>query len=160
MGPRLAADLDMPAPRPLGGAERDRALRSHKRTIASLCEGAGIRFRVTGGKQPRVAFWDGPGHGYTVTDDNERLYLVDRTGLPRQNPDRALRALEILAYCFQEYSARETVCGRGYFVYPLTPEHGRLWLSEIGRRGGRSSSERKASASRRNLQGLGGRSHS
>lgn len=151
MNARLAADLEIPTPQALSGVRRTQALRSRRHTIASLCARANVRYRVTGGKHPRVAFWDGPGHGHTVTDSNEPIYIIDRASLPQSGPDRALRALEILAYGFQDYASRESVCNRGYFLYPVIPDHGRLWLSEIGRRGGRSRSEHKAASSRRNL---------
>lgn len=150
MAPVASADLTIAAPRPLSGAGRLRALKSRQRTIVQFCERAGVRYRVTGGQPPSVALWDGPGHGFTVTDDGRRLYAVDRTGLPQRDPERALRVLEILAYGFQDYFARESVCGRGYYVYPVTPDDGRLWLAEIGRRGGRARTASKARSSRRN----------
>lgn len=87
----------------------------------------------------------------TLNEHAEAIQGLAKAGrLPQQNPHRALRVLEILAYGFQDYFARESVCGRGYFVYPVTPEHGRAWLSEIGRRGGSARSAAKAEASRRN----------
>jgi hypothetical protein len=149
----LPADLDIASPQPLCGAERERALRCRRTDVESLCRRAGIRYRVTGGRQPLVAFWNGPTHGYTVTPDSRRLYVIGRASLPRDDQERALRALEILAYGFHDYAARESVCGKDYFIYPVTPEHGRLWLSAIGRRGGLARTARKAATSKQNLDG-------
>ncbi|MHB8178970.1 MAG: hypothetical protein ACYDA5_11820 [Vulcanimicrobiaceae bacterium] len=145
-----SADLGISAPRVMRGVERERALGSRRRTtVAELCAQAGVRYRVSGGRPPRVVLWNRPS-GYTISETGEKIYAVDCAALPQQHPQRALRILEILAYGFQDYFARESVCGRGYFVYPVTPEHGRAWLADIGRRGGKARSVAKAQASRRN----------
>jgi hypothetical protein len=86
----------------------------------------------------------------TVDQWGGRIYGVARTGLPQASGQRALRILEILAYGFNDYAVRESVRGRGPFVYPVTPDHGRLWLAEIGQRGGRATTPRKRRASRKN----------
>lgn len=117
MGPICSADLSIPSPLALRGDARLRALRSRdRRTVAELCAQAGVRYRVSGGRPPLVILWDHPS-GRTVTETGETLYAVDCGGLPQQHPQRALRVLEILAYGFQDYFARESVCGRGFFVY-------------------------------------------
>ena len=147
------ADLGLSAARTLNPVERAVALRAVRRDaydLHRLCERAGVALRVTGGSQPRVALWNGPGHGRTVDDDLVPVYVVDRRGLPQRDPERAARILEVLAYSCLDYAARESICRRGIFVYPLTPDHGRAWLAEIGRRGGRSRTPKKASASKRN----------
>lgn len=128
-----------------------RALQRRRyRTLVELCGVAEITLRVTGGQPPLVTLWEGPGHAYTVRDDLRRVYLVDRLGLPQGRAAQAFRILEIVAFGFNDYFARETLCGRGYFVADVTPEHGRAWLSEIGRTGGHARSIRKAASSRRN----------
>ncbi len=145
-----SADLSISTPHVMRGDERERALRTRRRrTVADICAQAGVRYRVSGGSPPHVILWNRPS-GYTTAETGEKLYAIDCAGLPQQRPQRALRILEILAYGFQDYFARESVCGRGYFVYPVTPEHGRAWLAEIGRRGGKARSIAKAEASRRN----------
>lgn len=147
------SNLEIPTARSLCGRERQRVLnraKSSGSTVSEIAARAGIRYRVSGGPQPRVVLWSGPGHGRTVGDDGNLVYGVDRAGLPQRDPERAARILEVLAHGFFDYAARESVCGRGIFLYPLTPDHGRAWLAEIGRRGGRSRSAEKSAASRSN----------
>jgi len=150
-GPVLAsADLWIESPNPASSEERRVVVNARRTTVREICARAGVRYRVTGGHHPSVVLWNGPGHVSTVDCDNHRLYAIDRTGLPQSSGMRALRMLEILAYGFQDYAARESIVGRGYFAYPLTPEHGYAWLAEIGRRGGQARTARKGRSSRRN----------
>ncbi len=147
------ANLDLTPPRHLHSVERARLLAHANRyalTLAQLVERAGVRARVTGGAQCRVVLWSGPGHAVTLDEHRRPLYAVDGTRLPQRDPERAARILEVLAYGCRDYAARETVCGRGLFVFTLTPEHGRAWLAEIGRRGGSARTRAKAAASRAN----------
>ena len=145
------ANLDITGPIHVSGSARTRALRLRRTDVETLCKRAALRYRVSGGRSPLVAFQRGGGHQRTLTSDGRTLYVVDVTGLPQRDPERALRILEILAFGFNDYGARETVCGRGLFVYPLGPEHGRAWLAAIGRRGGQQRTPRKREASRQNL---------
>jgi hypothetical protein len=62
--------------------------------------------------------WDGPGHAFTVADAGDRVLAVDRKGLPQNKRERALRILEILAYGFFDYAARECLIGKDYFIPP------------------------------------------
>lgn len=149
-----AADLSIPAPLPLRGEERVQALRLRKRNIRDMCEDACIRCRVTGGITPLVVLWNQEFHGYTVNEHGIPIYVVAKGGLPQRKQQRALRIMEILAYGFNDYIARESVCERGYFIYPVTPDSGRLWLAEIGKRGGAVRSATKSLSSAEN-----GRSH-
>ena len=144
------ADLEIPLPLPLGGMERIKAMRLRPRTIAEVCSEAAVRCRVTGGPTPRVVLWNSPHHGYTVDHTGMPFYAVSKIGLPQRKQQRALKILEILAYGFQDYMARESVCGRGFFIYPVTPESGRVWLAEIGKRGGSVRSAVKSSTSANN----------
>lgn len=98
---------------------------------------------------PRVIVWSKP-HGRTIDPEGQPVYAINSEPLPQRDPERSLRILEILAYGFFDYAARESICGRGIFVATVTPDHGRAWLAEIGRRGGSSRSIEKAEASRRN----------
>lgn len=145
-----AADLFIEGPVPLRGDERLLALSKRWRTVAGICAQAGVRFRVSGGETPRVVLWSNPKHGYTSDDEGNRVYTVSTLGMPQRSQQRALKILEVLAYGFNDYGTRESVCGRGYFIYPVTPEHGRLWLAEIGKRGGSARSPAKAASSARN----------
>jgi hypothetical protein len=145
-----AADLAIPSPLPLCGADRARVLRLRARTVPQVCFDAAVRCRVTGGPIPHLVLWDSPFHGYTVDEDGMSFYAVSKAGLPQRKQQRAMKILEVLAYGFMDYTARESVCGRGFFICQVTPESGRLWLSEIGRKGGSSRSKAKVEASIRN----------
>lgn len=148
-----SANLEITAARHLRGIERQRVLRTAGTrgvSVGEIAAMAQVRYRVAGGTQPRVVLWNGPGNGRTVDDTGNVVYAVHRAGLPQRSPERQVRILEVLAYGCFDYGARESLCGRGIFVHPLTPEHGRGWLAEIGRRGGRARSEAKAAASRSN----------
>lgn len=142
-----AADLSIPAPMPLGGQDRTKVLRLRTRTVEEVCLEAVVRCRVTGGPTLHLVLWNAPFHGYTVDRDGMTLYAVSKAGLPQRKQQRALKILEILAYGFHDYIARESVCGRGFYICPVTPESGRVWLAEIGKRGGVARSESKAAAS-------------
>lgn len=121
----LEADLEIPAARVLFADERNWVLASPQEgTISELCRRAGIRCRVTGGPEVGVVLWDGPGHGITQSDHHRRVYAVDRGKLPPNDPDRSLRILEVVAYGCFDYAARESVCGRGYFVAPSARNSG------------------------------------
>jgi hypothetical protein len=116
---RLEADLEIPGVRTLFGKERERVLTLPQAgTVSEFCGRAVIRCRVTGGPEVRVVLWDGPDHGVTQSTDYRTVYAVDQRKLPPDDPERSLRILEVLAYGCFNYAARESVCGRGYFVAP------------------------------------------
>ena len=118
----LVADLEIDSACPAVGTVRRRILRrSRHTTVEVLCVAAGIRYRVAGANQSWVVLWDGPGHVYTLADNGDRVLAVDRTGLPRRKRERALPILEILAYGFFDYAARESIIGRGCFIPPIPP---------------------------------------
>jgi hypothetical protein len=129
---------------------RERLLRRPIESLAAICARAGIRCRVSGGPAVEVSFARGHGHGLTYDENCRRRYIIDRSTLPQRDPERAVRELEVLAYVLHDYAARETLAQQRIFVYPIQPEHGRAWLAEIGRKGGRKQSERKRRASRVN----------
>ena len=136
---------------PLIGRSRAKVLQGRSTsTVRAICARASVRCRVFGGPSIVVIYRRAGGHGYTFDDEGVRHYVIDRSLLPQRDPERAVRELELLAYVFHDYAARETVCGRGIFVYPVGPEHGRAWLAAIGRLGGHSRSVRKGVASRAN----------
>jgi hypothetical protein len=146
------ANLGILPPIPLRGSLRERAIRAAGRralSLSDLVRRAGIRLRATGGPQPRIVLWNAP-HGRTVDSERRPLYAVNTSELPQRDPERAVRILEILAYGFFDYAARESVCERGIFVKDVTPDHGRAWLAEIGRIGGRARTNSKQIASRKN----------
>ncbi|HEV3157631.1 MAG TPA: hypothetical protein VGZ00_09835 [Candidatus Baltobacteraceae bacterium] len=113
----IEADLEIPAARNLFNGEREMVLALPEvGTVSELCRRAGIRCRVTGGREARVVLWDGPGHGSTQSANSCTVFAIDRTKLPPNDPERSLRILEVLAYGCFDYAARESVCGQGYFV--------------------------------------------
>lgn len=122
MHPPLEADLEIPAARVLFGEERERVLALPQLgTVSELCRRGDIRCRVTGGREAQVVLWNGPGHGITQSAQYRTVFAVDRAKLPPDNPERSLRILEILAYGCFDYAARESVCGRGFFVVGARP---------------------------------------
>uniref|UniRef100_E6Q5V5 Uncharacterized protein n=1 Tax=mine drainage metagenome TaxID=410659 RepID=E6Q5V5_9ZZZZ len=150
---KFGADLEIIPARYARGSERQTIVRranARAYTVSELAERAGIRYRVTGGPKSRVVLWNGPGNARTIDDAGQTIFAIDHTTLPQRGAERFFRILEILAYGCFDYGARESLCGRGFFVYPVTPEHGRAWLAEIGRRGGRARSDAKVAASRAN----------
>jgi len=115
----LVADLEIDSAHSAAGSARQRILHIASCTsVEALCAVAGIPYRVSDGNQPLVVMWDGPGHSYTISDNGRRVLAVDRHGLPRGRRERALRILEILAYGFFDYAARESIVGRDYFIPP------------------------------------------
>lgn len=97
--PAQALGGDQPSPKTFG-----------ETTLQKLCEQAQISCRVTIKDPPRIRFHHGLEH-YR----RPGVYFV---GVGASLTDRvwALRVLEILAYGFLDYGARECVCGRGLFV--------------------------------------------
>ena len=146
------ANLDIPSAIHLFGDERLLALRpkAKRYTVKELCERAQIRNRATGGPQPIIFLWNKPHHGQTIRDNAQRVYAISSRSLPQCDPERSLRLLEILAHGFHDYAAREALCGRGFFVAEVSPDDGRAWLREIGRRGGRARTTKKALTSKAN----------
>ncbi|HEV3155930.1 MAG TPA: hypothetical protein VGZ00_01150 [Candidatus Baltobacteraceae bacterium] len=113
----LEADQEIPAARVLFDEERERVLALPQvGTVPDLCRQAEIRCMVTGGPQVGVVLWDGPGHGVTQTMQGQTIYAIEQGALPPNDPERALRIMEVLAFGCFDYVARESVCGRGYFV--------------------------------------------
>lgn len=150
---KYQANLEILPARHVRGSERDRIVRRAKirgRTVAEIAGRAGIRYRLTGGPKARVVLWNGPGHARTIDDDGTTIFAIDQSSLPQRGAARFFRVLEILAYGCFDYGARESICGRDIFVHPVTPEHGRAWLAEIGRRGGQARSAAKAASSQAN----------
>jgi len=92
---------------------------SRQKTLAvlsyrALCDLAGVPSRVTGADMDRHV------HILTGVQHIRPVGMPDEIGIafPRyrgSQPD-ALRILEILAYGFLDYAAREAVSGRGLFV--------------------------------------------
>jgi len=84
-------------------------------TLSGLCDAAGIDCRVTIGRPPRIVLHRGQDHRRSVAG----IYYVGigrRRLRSRMTRVQALRILEVLAYGFFDYGARECVCGRGLFV--------------------------------------------
>lgn len=98
-------------PRPRKKADLPRVLA--RVGLAELCAAAGISCRVSGGEQRPIACVVGREHFYSG-----RGYFVGVGGEWRATPMAALRLLEVLAYGFHDYAARECVCGRWLFSVP------------------------------------------
>lgn len=110
-------------------------------TLRELCEVAGILCRVTIEKPRKILLHLGSDH---YRSPNTYFVSVDDIGgEPWEDGTMsrvaALRVLEVLAYSFLDYGARESVCGRGLFVG--RKPRGRP--SQLGRR--RTTAERMRS---------------
>lgn len=97
-------------------------------TLESLCEKAGVDCRVTGpSAQIAVSLekglscherWKCPEHQGEIPPPHQ-VYRVSLDHIKMSDPDEIhMRVIEALAYGFLDYAARETLCGRGYFIKP------------------------------------------
>jgi len=90
--------------------QKTRAVLSYR----ALCDLAGVPPRVTGADMDRrVHLLSGASHFYPVGMPDEIGVAFPKY---RGSQPDALRILEILAYGFLDYAAREAVQGRGLFV--------------------------------------------
>ncbi|MHA6181620.1 hypothetical protein [Pseudomonas mohnii] len=89
-------------------------------SVKDLCEQAGIPCRVFGHHADfkMIALIDSEDNFLHMADDGP-FYSVGRKLITETDPaDVALRILEILAYTFHEYSARECLNGQNLFTVP------------------------------------------
>lgn len=89
-------------------------------SVKDLCEQAGIPCRVFGHHVDfkMIALIHSEDNFLHMADDGP-LYSVGRKLITEADPaDIALRILEILAYTFHEYSARECLNGQNLFTVP------------------------------------------
>ncbi|MGH8282939.1 MAG: hypothetical protein ACRESE_03745 [Gammaproteobacteria bacterium] len=111
-------------PLPVKPADWQAISRTQTRAVlryAAICKLAGVPARVTGADLERqVHILNGTQHFYPVGQPDEI-----GVALPQYRGSRAdaLRVLEILAYGFVDYAAREAVRGRGLFL--PAPRRGR-----------------------------------
>lgn len=82
-----------------------------------LCSAAGIRPRVSGANLVRTIVVTNWGEGLRLVDAPDKL-VVALPGFKKGDQHSAMTVLEMLAYGFQDYAAREALCGRGFFVPP------------------------------------------
>ena len=83
--------------------------------VSDLCDQAGIRYRVTGGMPPLIVLREVGGHLRGRLDNGRECFVVDVSGLPREEHERSLRVLELLTRSFGCYQAERSICDRGYF---------------------------------------------
>lgn len=89
-------------------------------SIKELCEQAGIPCRVTGHNADlkMIALIDSE-NDFIIMEDDGPFYSVGKKTIPEtDSADIALRILEVMAYTFHEYSARECLNHQGFFVAP------------------------------------------
>lgn len=89
-------------------------------SVKQLCEQAGIPCRALGhhAELQMIALIDSEDNFLFMADDGP-LYSVGRKLITEDDPaDVALRILEIMAYTFHEYSARESLDLQGLFTVP------------------------------------------
>lgn len=111
-------------------------------TIPELCAAAKIPLRVTSTRWNQVVLHTGTQHLRAPLSSTSFVGVGEGKASPHV---RALRVLEVLAYGFHDYAARECVCGQGFFVAPK-----RRGRPAIGRRAMEPKERmRKMRASRR-----------
>lgn len=89
-------------------------------SVKDLCEWAGIPCRAFGhyADLKMIAMIDSSDNFLKIEDDGP-FYSVGRRSISESNQaDIALRVLEIMAYTFKEYSARECLNGQRLFIAP------------------------------------------
>lgn len=94
--------------------------RESARSIKELCDAAGIECRAFGHltDYKMAALIAGTEH-YLLIEDDGPFYSIGRDFIAEDAPeDVALRMLEILAYTFHEYAARECLYKQPLFVAP------------------------------------------
>lgn len=112
---RPVMTLDLYPPRILRrGQQPPHALR--KITLAQLCSIAGIRIRVTSNLIPTICLHAGKEHYRPI--GYPKMYYVGGCQKERVRKREAFRILEVLAFGFQDYAARETICGRNLYRIP------------------------------------------
>ena len=112
---KLVCNFKIRAPRVLiAGTRPPQALA--RTSVGDLCKAANVSMRVSGSQRRKIVCTTGDEHLYT--GDTYYVGVGDTWKLSRTS---ALRVLEVLAYGFHDYVARECVCGRGLFVPPKPP---------------------------------------
>lgn len=84
-------------------------------SVKALCESAGIRYGVTGGRQPLIILDPESDRHIKTQLQGEIAYIVGCKSVCRDEPERSARLLELLAYAFHDYAARECVCFKKIF---------------------------------------------
>lgn len=84
-------------------------------TVESLCKKAGIRYRVTGGRNALIVIDDETDHHVRSIIDGALVYIVGGLLMPISDPERSARILEVVAHAFHDYAARECLCFKGIF---------------------------------------------
>ena len=97
--------------------DNSRDAQEEKITYQDLCRRAGVRCRISGEDLRRTIVLARQGESVRIVGNPDTLRVVANESNAEK---QALRALEVLAYGFHDYAAREAVCGRGYFR-PLPP---------------------------------------
>lgn len=89
-------------------------------SVRDLCEQAGIPCRAFGhnAELKMIVLIDSENDFLTIEDDGPFYSVGKKTITEADAADVALRVLEVMAYTFQEYSARECLNRQGYFVAP------------------------------------------
>lgn len=89
-------------------------------SVRDLCEQAGIPCRAFGHQaELKMIVLKDSENDFLVMEDNGPFYSVGKRTIPETDTtDLALRILEVMAYTFREYYARERLNFQGYFAVP------------------------------------------
>ena len=111
----IRANIQLSTPLHLPGNEAEKLMSAGKKTtLDELCGAISIAPRVTGGMARKVYLIEGDKHFRSPG-----CYFVGVSGIPES--DLALRVMEVLAYSFNDYAARETMRGRKLFNFRPAP---------------------------------------
>lgn len=94
-------------------------------SVKDLCERAGIPCRAFGHHADfKMIVMIDSDDNFLIIEDDGPFYSIGRKTIVETEPaDVALRMLEIMAYTFHEYSARECLNHQGFFVAPPDSYH-------------------------------------
>ena len=92
-----------------------RPINSYEVTLDELCTQAGIKNMVTGGPK-KIWIVDETIELNYKTGKECIIGLLKYANLPEKSPEKAMRIIEIMAFGFHDYAARECVCFKKIFI--------------------------------------------
>lgn len=86
-------------------------------TVASLCDVSGIKYRVSGGVRADIYIDDESLINIrSLMPDGKPIYVIGTYGITKDENERLIRILEILAYAFHDYAAKESLISARVFA--------------------------------------------
>ncbi len=85
-----------------------------KFNLKKLCELAQVNIKVEGGYQFDIYLDEKTDENFILLEKKKNIYIVGIKNLPKDNI--YFRILEVLAYGFFDYGARETITFKNFFI--------------------------------------------